>query len=85
MECRHPNKYIIHIIKNPKKLIQSNSEFLVSKFLNVLFPLKMKQTTNYRIFLCKKIKRKHDPQPKNEPLPNSHLAIPSQRIKLKMT
>ena len=45
----------------------------------------MKQTTNYRIFLCKKIKRKHDPQPKNEPLPNSHLAIPSQRIKLKMT
>ena len=84
MECRHPNKYIIHIIKNPKKLIQSNSEFLVSKFFKCPFSIK-NETNNYRIFLCKKIKRKHDPQPKNEPLPYFHLAIPSQRTKLKMT
>ena len=53
MECRHPNKYIIHIIKNPKKLIQSNSEFLVSKFFKCPFSIKNETNKLQNFFMQK--------------------------------
>ena len=43
------------------------------------FPLKIQQATNYKNFLyTRKIKHKSNPQPKNEPLSNLHLAISRQ-------
>ena len=56
MECRHPNKYIIHIIKNPKKLIQSNSEFLVSKFFKCPFSIKNETNNKLQNFFMQKNK-----------------------------
>ena len=58
--------------------------FLINFYF--LFLLKIQQTTKHKNFLyIRKIKRKSNPQPKTESLPNLHLAVPRQHINLKST
>ena len=55
-------------------------------FINFLFLLSIKNTTNNKlqeIFIYKKNKTQNNTQPKTEPLSNPHLAVPRQHINVK--
>ena len=57
--------------------------------INFFFPFSIKNTTNNKTqelyIYIRKIKRKSNPQPKTESLPNLHLAVPRQHINFKNT
>ena len=59
--------------------------FLFNDFL-FPFSIKIQQTTKHKSFLyIRKIIRRSNPKPKTEPLPNLHLAVTRQHIRLKRT
>ena len=60
--------------------------FFFSIIFYFLSLLKIQQTTKHKNFVyIRKIKRKINPQPKTEPLPKLHLAVPRQHTKSNRT
>ena len=86
----HQNRCFSEILDKRNKQDLFFKTYLIVIFLLIfLFPFSIKNTANNilpeRFIYNKKIKRKSDPQPRTEPLPILHLAVPRQHINFKMT